>query len=234
MKSISLIFSLIAGVFASGAVHAADVGITGSFGSNGAGVHLTFPLKSNLNARIGANAGSYSFDGSTNTASYTVKAHAETYDALLDFYPVANAFRVTGGMVYNNNRLDLQARSNINGNFGFNGNTYTVADAGTVNGKADFKKFAPYVGIGFGNAIGKSKWSFSADLGVMFQGRARTSLTNTGCTLDTMSWNSPFSSGAGLCDRLAADLSTENSKLQAKVGDYKILPVAYVGISYKF
>ena len=38
-----------------------------------------------------------------------------------------------------------------------------------VDGRIDFKKFAPYVGLGWGNAVAPAKpgWGFTADLGVM-------------------------------------------------------------------
>ena len=42
---------------------------------------------------------------------------------------------------------------------------------GTLTGQLDFEDLAPYIGIGFGNAIGpyEQTWSFVFDLGVIIQ-----------------------------------------------------------------
>lgn len=62
------------------------------------------------------------------------------------------------------------------------GNTvYTSAQVGALNGKLDFDKVAPYVGIGWGNPFGKSsRWSISLDLGTMLQDSPNVELNANG------------------------------------------------------
>lgn len=182
------------------------------------------PLQPNLNARFGVNALSYSYDGSTSDVNYDFKLKLRTFDALLDYFPMAGAFRVSGGLVYNGNKLDATGRPNAGATYTINGNTYAAASAGVINGNIDFRNLAPYIGIGWGNAASAQKgWGFSSDLGVMFQGSPRTTLTNTGCT-----------AGAVICSRLAADLARENASLADDVSSFKAYPVLRVGVSYRF
>ncbi|MFC5475364.1 hypothetical protein [Paraherbaspirillum soli] len=224
MKKTIAAFGLIAAWFAAGAAHASDVGITADLGTTGMGFHVTVPVQSSLNARFGLNYLSYSYDGSTSDLDYKFKLNLNTFDALLDWFPMDNGFRISSGLVYNNNKITANAKPNQIGTYTINGNTYSAANAGQVDGKIDFRKIAPYVGIGWGNAVAKDKgWGFSSDLGVLFQGGARTSLNNSGCTAD-----------AATCARLASDVNAENVTLQDKVHNYKAYPVLRVGVSYRF
>jgi hypothetical protein len=228
MKRTTLLSALLVAMFSMSAAQAqtpgpAQAGISAEIGSTGVGAHLTYNLMDHMNVRVGANGANYSYSGSTSDADYNVRLKLNTLDALLDYYPGQSAFRVTGGLVYNNNKIDVNAKSNSSGSYTFNGNTYTAASAGTINGAADFRKIAPYLGIGYGNALGDSGFSFTSDLGVMFQGSANTTITNSGCTAP-----------AAVCTQLASDLSTENAKLADKLNSMKLYPVARIGISYRF
>jgi hypothetical protein len=212
---------LLAGFFAAG-VAQAEVAVTGDLGTTGLGVHLSVPVQPNVNARFGVNAMNYSYSGNTNDVDYDFKLKLQTFDALLDWFPAGGGFRVSGGVVYNGNKVDATARSNSTGSYTFNGRTYTAADAGTVNGRIDFRKMAPYLGIGWGNALAKDKgWGFSADLGVLFQGSPRTSMTSSGCSLPD-------------CSQLQADIAAENQKLKDEVNAFNAYPVVRIGVSYKF
>jgi hypothetical protein len=212
---------LAAGFFAAG-VAQAEVAVTGSLGTTGLGVHLSVPVQPNVNARFGVNAMNYSYSGNTSNVDYDFKLKLQTFDALLDWFPAGGGFRVSGGAVYNGNKVNATAKSNSTGTYTFNGRTYRATDAGTVNGRIDFRKMAPYLGIGWGNALAKDKgWGFSADLGVLFQGSPRTSLTSSGCTLPD-------------CSRLQSDIAAENQKLKDEVDSFNAYPVIRIGVSYKF
>jgi hypothetical protein len=201
----------------------AATAVTADVGTTGLGLHLTVPVKDNLNARFGVNGLNYSYTGSTSNVDYDFKLKERTFDALLDFYPAANDFRISGGLVYNGNKVDATGKPNGAGNYTINGNTYTASSAGTLNGHADFRSLAPYLGIGYGNPVKKAGWNLSADLGVLFQGSPSTSLTNSGCTAD-----------AATCGALATDVAAENARLADKASNLRYFPVVRVGISRSF
>lgn len=215
---------LIAGVIAAGTAQA-DVNVTGELGTTGAGFHVGAPVHPNVQARFGTGYLIYSYSSSTANLDYDLKLKSNTYDALLDWYPIGNSgFRLTGGVAYNGNRIDASAKPNAAGVYTLQGTAYNAATAGRVDGKIDFRKTAPYLGIGWGKTLKKDKgWGFSADAGVLLQGAPRTSLVSNGCTAP-----------AAVCAQLAADLATEHTALANKVGRYKTYPVLRIGVSYKF
>ncbi|MES2740585.1 MAG: hypothetical protein V4754_06500 [Pseudomonadota bacterium] len=201
----------------------AQIGITGTLGSTGVGAHVSLPIQPNLHARLGINYINYSYNSSTRNVDYDLRLKLRTVDALLEFFPSGNALRLSAGLIYNGNKIDAVGVPSTKGTYTLNGTTYSAANAGTVVGRIDFRKAAPYLGIGWGKAAQSLGWGFSADLGVMFQGAAETTLRSTGC-------NAP----ALLCARLATDIAAENRSLSDKVDDYKAFPVLRVGLSYRF
>jgi hypothetical protein len=220
-----LLVGLVAVLLGAAGAAQAEVGVTTSLGTTGLGVHLTVPVQSNLNARFGMNALNYSYSGTSSNVDYDFKLKLKTFDALLDYYPMDGQFRISGGLIYNGNKIDANGRSNSAGTYTLNGKTYSSADIGSVNGKVDFRKIAPYLGIGWGNAVSKEKgWGFSTDLGVMFQGSPNTTLTSSGCNLPS----------TAACETLASDLAAQNRDLADKANDFKAYPVVRVGVSYKF
>ena len=223
MKTKFVIAGFIAGLSFTGPA-LAQVAVTGDVGTTGLGLHLSVPLQANLNARIGFNYLNYSYSENTSDVNYDFKLKLKTLDALLDWFPMDGAFRVSGGIVYNGNKIDAIGKSSSNGTYTLNGNTYTAASVGTINGNIDFRKAAPYIGIGWGNAAARDKgWGLSSDIGVLFQGSPNTSLTNSGCTLP-----------ASQCSTLKTDVAAENVKLRDKGNSFKAYPVLRAGVSYKF
>jgi len=187
-------------------------------GTLGAGVELTtnvIPMM--LNARIQANGFNYNTTVTNTSVHYDAKLKLLSVGALADFYPLAGKFRLTAGVYYNGNKLTLTGVPNA-ASYVINGTTYTAAQAGTVTGTMDFNKLAPYAGIGWGDAVSSgSPFGFNIDLGVLYQGKPKTTVTATGAA-------------AGL----ATDIAAEKTKLDNNVKKYKFYPVASVGISYHF
>lgn len=186
----------------------------------GAGAEGVVGLLPSLNLRAGANALSVNFDINTSDIDYDVNADLLSFPVMLDWYPFkASGFRVSAGALINNNEADLEASSQ--GSYSINGTTYTAAQLGTLNGKADFNKVAPYVGIGWGNAFSKNgRWSFTCDFGVVLQGEANIDLSVTG----------PISSDP----TFQANLAQEKQELEKELEDYQYYPVIALGITYKF
>lgn len=224
MKSRLIAAGLVVASVMSISAQAADLGLTGDIGTTGFGLHLSTPLQQNMNTRFGLNYAKYKYSTSTSNVNYDFNLKLNTFDALLDYFPSENEFRVSGGLVYNNNKIDATGLPTASGTYTINGNVYTAANAGQVNGNIDFRKVAPYLGVGWGNAVRKqSGWGFSADVGILFQGSANTSLTNSGCTADAIT-----------CAQLGTDVAAENARLSDKADNLRLYPVVRVGASYKF
>lgn len=212
------------GLLAAGAAQA-QVGITADLGTQGAGAHLVVPMETYLNGRFGANYYKHDFNKTSGSVDYAMKGKLESFDVLFDYYPLeGRKFRLTGGVIYNGNNIDASAKPQASGSYVLNGTTYTAADVGNLHGEVDFRKAAPYVGIGWGNALSQDgRVQFNADLGAFYQGSAKVKLVALGCT-----------TSAAVCKQLVTDVAAERTKLQDDMNDYKVYPVLRVSVSYRF
>lgn len=222
MKKYSPALAIFCSLFASAAY--ADSALSLSAGTTGLGLHWTTSYNDSVNFRLGFNAYSGSTTETTNDTTYDIDVKLRTFDALIDYYPTRGTFRLTGGLIYNGNEFEATAQPAGSGIYVFDGVVYDVASAGNVTGSSDFNRIAPYLGIGFGNAVAQNKgWGLTADLGVMFQGSPEISVRSNNCT-----------ALPEICNQLANDLAAESARLREDAKDYRFYPVARVGVTYKF
>jgi hypothetical protein len=185
----------------------------------GLGVEGTAQILPKLNARLGMNYFPYTYSAEQDDVDYDIDLNLFSGSALLDWHPFAGVFRISAGLVLNGNKLDMEARPKEPVEIG--DIEYDPADVGTLSGEIDFNSVAPYVGIGWGNAVGKDKrWGFVCDLGVVFQGSPDVSLAASG----------PIASDPTFQEELAR----EEENLQDDLDVFKYYPVISFGISYKF
>ena len=203
----------------------AQVGVTLDAGSTGAGLHLVVPMETYLNGRFGINYFKHDLDKRSGLIDYQLDGKLQTYDLLFDWYLRPGAkFRLTGGVVYNGTRFDAVGSADRAGKFSINGKEYSASDVGTLKGTVNFRKAAPYLGIGWGNALSQDKrLNFSADLGAFYQGNAHVNLVSIGCTTSRT-----------VCTALARDVAAEELRLSEDVSDYKFYPVLRASVSYNF
>jgi hypothetical protein len=213
-----------AALLAAGAANA-QVGATADLGSTGVGFHVVVPMETYLNGRFGANYFRHNFTKSSNAVDYDVKGKLQTIDVLFDWYlNEGSSFHLTGGVLYNGNQFNAKAKPNGAGGFTLNGHAYTAADVGLLTGRIDFRKAAPYLGVGWGNALAPtSRWSTNVDLGVFYQGNANVKLASIGCTTSAI-----------VCNALASDVAAERLHLRDDMSTYKIYPVVRASIGYRF
>ena len=218
------VFAVVAGLLA--ASSQAQVAVTADLGTLGAGVHVVLPMETYLNGRFGVNYAGHDFNKTSNSVKYDLKGKLQTVDVLFDWYlRQDSAFRLTGGLVYNATEVKAKASANAQGEFTLNGKTYTAADVGVLSGTVDFRKAAPYIGIGWGNALrqGGSGWQFSADLGAMYTGKAEVRLVSIGCTTSNT-----------VCRALATDVEAERARFEKEASDFQVYPVVRASLSYRF
>ncbi|MDQ6955335.1 MAG: hypothetical protein Q9M20_07810 [Mariprofundaceae bacterium] len=207
LKGLTLLLALGLGTTA----QAGDLGIAAKVGTLGFGVEATtniVPLF--INARLQGNGFNYNTTITDTNITYDAKLKLATVGLLADVYPFAGKFRLTGGAYYNGNKLTMNARQL--GSVVIGGTTYVSPVVSTT---VDFNNFAPYVGIGWGDAISSgSPIGFSFELGALYMGKPKTSIVAPGVS--------------------ATDIAAEKQKLDDALKNMQFYPVASIGINFKF
>jgi opacity protein-like surface antigen len=203
---------------------ALDLAVAPRLGTQGAGLDLVTGLTDRINLRLGAYRYSYDRDIDSDDATYRGDLKLLSAGLMADYHPFAGHFRLTLGGFYNGNKLDITAKPNASGNYVFNGTSYSASDF-SGSGQLTFKKFAPYAGIGGGNAIRGGSWSFMWDVGALYQNKGTVKLNaqilNTSVT-------------PAMQAQFQSDLLKEQQSLQDDVNDYKWYPVISLGLAYRF
>lgn len=213
--------ALLAVLGLAGAAHAAGVGVRA--GTTGIGADVGVRLMPTLSARLGYSGLSYSTDVDVTDIDYDADLKLSNLSLLLDFSPLPGPFRITGGFVFNDNKIDVTGRPS-NGTYRINGVTYPAAAVGSLDGTVKAgNRAAPYVGIGYGNVAGFGV-NFYFDLGVMYQGTPSASLSAT-C--------GAAAPGAA-CAQLQSDVAAEARRLQSDIERFKWYPVANIGVTIGF
>ena len=208
-------------VFSANAHAVVDIGVTAKFGTTGIGADITIPIVSNwINLRLGYNW--LEFRPSINKAGidYSADVDLETVPLLVDLHPLYGNFRITAGVFYNNSEMSLRATPPFN----IGGQNFPAGSGISLLSTVDWEnEFAPYFGIGWGNAADDNfldlpiAIGFSADLGFYYQGSPRVTLSQVG--------GAPVPQAA---------LDAEAAELEDSFSDFKFFPVATVGIHIRF
>jgi len=114
------------------------------------------------------------------------------------------------------------------GTYDIGGVPVPVSLVGTLSGRIDFDRLVPYVGLGWGNAVGPDrKVGFFLDAGAMFQGKGKVTLT------PNIPAGSPLNNPTA---RAALDilLRQEERDIEKDVADYTVYPVVAIGVTYRF
>lgn len=193
-----------------GAVMAGDSGtLYTQLSTNGVGLGYGMSLTNDWAVRGQYNAYKQSFSGDVGdfgaNSRLNIDLNLSSFQLLGDWYPSSGGFRVSGGLVVNDNKLSI------------NGTNATVGSTSGLAVNSEIKLSdspSPYVGLGYSTRPKDAKgFGFIFDLGVMFQD-PKVSLTATGAS--------------------ASDIATQKAKVQDAVDKLKVMPVLGVGVSYSF
>jgi hypothetical protein len=201
---------------------AQGVAISAKVGSTGVGGDLTVGLSRYVNLRGGVEGFSHSETRRQQEVEYKADLKLLTEFVVLDFHPAAKGFRISAGAYFNSNKVS--AVSTDANTYTVNGKVYKASDVGKIDGTVDFdNKVAPYLGIGWGNAVAPgSHWRFAFDLGAYYEGSPRVGLKAT------------LVNPALVPPGFAADLEAERLKTEDDLKNYKVYPVLAFGVSYRF
>lgn len=212
LVSLTAILAAAVGAEAGGAAAGLKVGTLGI------GADVTVGLHKRFNLRVSGNYLNFEYDDTIDDLDYSLDVDYKTGIALLDIHPFANAFRISAGGVYSQNTVGLTGTPSEPEEIG--DHTYSPEEIGDLKGDLSFDDFAPYVGIGFGHAVGEDQSvSFIFDLGVIYQSY-EVELRATG----------PISQHP----QFQQDLQREEDDIQEDLDGYKVYPVLAVGIAFKF
>jgi hypothetical protein len=211
------IVPLVVALAAAAPAHAAGVGVR--LGTLGYGGDFGWQLAPTLNARLGYSAYSHTTTVTSTDVHYDGKLKLSNLPLLVDFSPFG-PFHLTAGVVGNNDKIDVTGAPNGT-NFRVNGTNYSTTQLGSLSGRIKLgNRAAPYLGIGWGNVAGAGV-NVYADLGVMYMGSPKVSLTAT-C-------------GSGVnCATLQSDVEAEQRALEDKLKKYKYYPVLNIGLTIGF
>jgi hypothetical protein len=186
----------------------------------GIGANVAYKFNESFKVRGVVNYFRLSRKFSDDETAIDAKLRFLTVGALGDWHMMQNGFRVTGGLVYNGNRLNITGK--LTRNLTINGRTYTPAEIGEAKGTLDFRKIAPYLGIGYDSGHEKKAgFSFTADAGVLFQGKIRGKV-------DSIS-GLAVNKAQAISDAKDDIVNTANKSRWLKT-----YPVISLGLSYKF
>ncbi len=186
----------------------------------GIGLEASYRVNRNFGVRAGGNYFEFSKDATIENIDYSATPHFESGTLILDLYPMGGSLHLSGGLLLNRNEGRLVAR--LNQNIEIGGQTYTPAQVGSLVGTVDFKKTAPYLGLGF---AGRGRISILFDLGVGFTGTPRVDLV--GVTPLTGAEKAEFDA------RVAQELAEVRADIENK-SYLKLHPVVSVGVKVGF
>ena len=210
-------------------------------GTAGVGASAAWDFHDKLAVRAIANRFNYDRKETVSGKRYKGKLELANFGLLLDWHPFDNGFRVSGGAILNRN--ELSARTT--------GDDLKLGDSpieyeGAINANVDFRNFAPYLGVGYDGGRGEKGFSFFAEAGAMFQGKAR--LTGKGSVMAvgqqcsfTISRKGDADLSSPTCAALVnqrrtlpIDIKREHEKLNDKLKNFKVYPVVALGVIYRF
>lgn len=203
----------------------AQIAVSADVGTTGVGAHIIVPMEKTLNGRFGGHFLNYSKDDKAGNVDYDMKHKIRNFDILFDWYVFDNSpLHATLGFLYNGNKISATGKPDATGKYTINGKSYAAADVASLTGKFEYRKVAPYLGLGWGNPLaGSSKWTLTGDLGVYFQGKPKSHLVSIGCV-----------NAVAVCTALAKDVAAEKPVFQGDIETYKTYPVARIGLAYRF
>jgi len=135
-----------------------DFALAGKLGTTGLGLEATFRTTDQMNLRLGGYGFDYSTEVTETAITYDGSLRLRSFALLADWHPNSGGLRASIGVFYNGNKFSGSADGEVI--------LDNVTYIGSLNASADWRSLAPYIGVGYGNAVSGSNWSFAIDAGL--------------------------------------------------------------------
>ena len=200
--------------FAAG-IEGIDIEVKG--GTLGLGGEINYALNPMFTLGLGLNTFTQNLSQTSSDIGYDVEFKLQTFALLGNYHPFEGVFRLTGGLMFNGNKLSMTA--NPVGNYDIGGTSYTPAQVGTLKATVDFNPIAPYLGLGWGKSAG-SGFGVTFDIGILFQGAPKFDMNVSGAIA-----NDPT---------FMANLKKEEANAADDMKGFTAYPVMSLGLNYRF
>lgn len=178
----------------------------------GSGITLEKPLLYNFSARISTGAGSVSQQLAYDRTPYGSTAKFNNVAAIADFRPYGGRYRISGGLVFGNDRIDNIAEPGAS-TLRVGNAIYPTAGTGIVTTRLTFDHPSIYAGVGTGTGLIRG-FALAFDAGILVR-NGTPSAHATG----------PLASNPAF----AANLAQLQGELRTRI----ILPVLSVGVLFR-
>jgi hypothetical protein len=197
--------------------------IAAKIGSDGAGGELTVGIASRFGARLQVYGGVLSHTINKTNIVYDGKLKFSNTQAMADFHPLGGSWRLSVGLVYDDNKVELNARPS-SGTYTINGHTYPASSVGSLQGSMTFSHASPYIGTGWGISPRGRGFFGTVDLGFRYAPNHVSLVASCG----------PPIQGTPACTQLTADAAAEQSRLEDQTHYVRLWPVGQFGIGWRF
>lgn len=199
--------------------------VGGKAGTIGFGVEASYNIVDDyLNVRSGLGIYTVVRNITNDDIEYNGTIRLGGVPVILDVFPLRNTFKLSGGFFVNLNRVTataIQEKADSKDEYiGLGSNKYRWDEIEELNCIINYRRFAPYFGIGLGNPANTNKVvTFELDVGILFQGESSVIIR---------------SPKEVLIPSLKSDLELESRQLANKADNFGILPVVQIGVGYHF
>ena len=185
--------------------------------ANGLMLELDYLFTERLRLRLGSGVVLMNRQSTLGDIRFEEQMQMNQFGLYLDWRLLeATDLGVVGGVVWHNTSVDITATPTPGLIYSLNGRLYTSAQLGVLSGELNYAPQSPYLGIAWRKQLGwNSRWSFSADLGTIFNMSPELSLRSDSTITG-----------------INSDLAVEANELESEFDDRFI--TATLGLSYAF
>jgi hypothetical protein len=203
----------VAGVLAVPGAQASRAGVDFHFGTLGLGLGLDAQVSRHTGFRFGFSRFKTSSDWEEDDLDYEAGVDFDTVHGLLDWHPFGGKFRLTGGVMATDHRIDAAADVEAGDEIGDG----QASQNGRLEAEVKFEEWTPYIGTGWDWRFDRSNLEMTLDLGVLARGDPDVELRETSDT------------GAS-----QQDLNEAEDEIEDEWSDYNLYPVVQFGLLYRF